>query len=194
MFVQNLVAAVLFSSSLATAHTPNSEPQPTLKARFDNKVVMGNILAIPLRNGATKFKANLKVKSSDHLFKNCKEVNPDTGKEEIMLKWHIHVTAVAEDFLGKGGIGDQCGSAITGGHYDPTKAASADEYNCTPDIYEENQYACEVGDMSGKFGKVSIPVHKNKYKKYNDVFIDFHSADNQLIENRSLVFHCGAPR
>eukprot|EP00123_Amoebidium_parasiticum_P015274 comp22868_c0_seq1/m.36096 comp22868_c0_seq1/g.36096 ORF comp22868_c0_seq1/g.36096 comp22868_c0_seq1/m.36096 type:complete len:2150 (-) comp22868_c0_seq1:580-7029(-) len=65
-----------------------------------------------------------------------------------------------------------CSAAKTGRRYDPTAACSMvsnnpycdkcvrkiknEEYNCNPDTYLRDKYVCAVGDMSGKYGKLSL--------------------------------------
>jgi Cu/Zn superoxide dismutase len=104
-----------------------------------------------------------------------------------------------------------CAADVTGGHYDPTFACGgashnrvvnagetgfysmdvcdiidttagvARTYSCTTD----EPYRCEVGDLSGKLGKIDASKTWDTMK-YKDLFMD-NLAD---VAGRSLVLHC----
>ncbi|CAI5741667.1 unnamed protein product [Hyaloperonospora brassicae] len=94
-------------------------------------------------------------------------------------KWHIHVQwphdRESESFK-------QCGLAITGNHYDPSKAcgpnsefvgtneclAKTPGYSCSPDTYAKDPLVCEKGDLSGKFGGIKLDDSKRVSKRYYD--------------------------
>ena len=119
------------------------------------------------------------------------------------LNWHIHETpgtGIRDVSAGATNTGNAvgCGKDDTGGHYDPTFACGAasqnranglcdaiddtlgDSYDCSTD----EQYNCEIGDQSGKLGKIDAQ-NCNKQK-----FIDNWINDIASIEGRSLVLHC----
>eukprot|EP00922_Rhytidocystis_sp_ex-Travisia-forbesii_P057286 GHVS01084880.1.p1 GENE.GHVS01084880.1~~GHVS01084880.1.p1 ORF type:complete len:284 (+),score=30.14 GHVS01084880.1:152-1003(+) len=84
-------------------------------------------------------------------------------------------------------VGDACGAANTGGHYDPTMACGPmsgsqfckkkggsiqsstlggqtegweqGAYRCNKDEYKMNPYVCEVGDWSSKVGFLKVSTH-----------------------------------
>jgi len=112
------------------------------------------------------------------------------------LNWHVHQTT-------GNGLGDaSCGKPVTGGHYDPLyacgpnsdprrdvtlainrecTAAVVEDYGCGPDT----QDLCEVGDQSGKMGKLDATYNK-RTKELEDDFM----PDIRKLEGRSLVLHC----
>lgn len=112
-----------------------------------------------------------------------------------------------------------CGSAFTGGHYDPDYACSAYSqninsgcvqlqrvaangytYKCNATEYATGNYEeCEVGDLSGKFGTV-YPIDGSSIF-ISDVFTDYFPPyiTNYLASEKnspnmwsSVVFQCGS--
>jgi hypothetical protein len=110
-----------------------------------------------------------------------------------------------------------CGDAVTGGHYDPylacapvsqaakdlcvnlsRTAAQGYTYNCNPSMYSAgHHYACEVGDLSSKFGWMK-PVSTNtlryegsQYDPSPPMTPNFKQpASGIATEWASLVVHC----
>jgi len=127
------------------------------------------------------------------------------------LSYHIH--ELWTDATKSHGLGStECGPAITGGHYDPafgcggathnpfckskdstmcvdgSMGAGMTTYSCNPTEYAKNPFACEVGDLSGKFGKIPINgATASGASTYNDVYMSSQAA----LLGKSIVFHCG---
>ena len=103
----------------------------------------------------------------------------------------------------------ECGADYTGGHWDPWLACGGatgntlcavkggcvngssvlgpQGYDCSSDTFEDNPYACEVGDWSGKYGKATVTddiVYGSGYSPYEVTGAD--------IVNLSVVFHCSS--
>ena len=133
------------------------------------------------------------------------------------LSYHLHTKwALDEDYA----IGADCGPDYTGGHYDPyftcgPATAVSDEicsaiygedpnYTCST-AYADSEYAeCEVGDLSGKYGALTVldgkaadsppgdPVAALDYQ-----YVDRNSDSDDPEIFASVVFHnavAGAPR
>lgn len=118
------------------------------------------------------------------------------------LNWHVHEfdtpnssTYVTEN---AGEAVAACGAANLGGHYDPTLACGAPseqqrngncdrldpprssaEYGCST----STQYLCDMGDLSGKMGRIVSDVPKVQLR-------DFWSFPVQNYVGRSMVLHC----
>lgn len=118
--------------------------------------------------------------------------------------------------------GPECGATYTGGHFDPTAACgpatgqsrciakggcvNKTVYTCSPSVYASDPYACEVGDLSGKYGKVT-PVgtgnatatgtHTDKYMPASfdgvDRSIVFHNSDGDRVFCGKLVMEQSTP-
>jgi hypothetical protein len=113
------------------------------------------------------------------------------------LNWHIHARAVNSP--GGDAIEAGCQATDTGGHYDPTFACGgaseyagatcdsigrpAGNYSCAVNDYP-SIFTCEVGDLSGKLGKVQTDTHESQY------FYDTLADDISNYVGRSVVFHC----
>jgi hypothetical protein len=70
-------------------------------------------------------------------------------------------------------------------------------YDCTADAYKQGFLSnCEVGDISGKYGKV-LPNHKLKFKRVDisdpvpPLVVDFDKNNAVGAKWASVVFHCG---
>ncbi|KXN65761.1 Cu,Zn superoxide dismutase-like protein, partial [Conidiobolus coronatus NRRL 28638] len=104
-------------------------------------------------------------------FQNIPEI-----EGQCPYSWHIHEKPVDDS-------GD-CGS--TGGHFDPAgfnPGGNSADYKCDPD----NKYdTCEVGDLSGKYGKVHPGQLAYKFSD-EDVLLN---GENGII-GRSVVMHLG---
>lgn len=97
------------------------------------------------------------------------------------LPWHIH--SYWNDATSSSGNIDTCGATNTGGHYDPDLAcgpasqssktlcgdlkrtATSDPvytYSCAAAAFQAGSFGlCEIGDLSGKFGKIAYPPPNN---------------------------------
>jgi hypothetical protein len=131
------------------------------------------------------------------------------------LTWSLHA-----GWLGKtGGASSSltCGDAAsrTFNHYDPTFACGPDSqwanssicqrrkvYNCSTASFGENNYNCEVGDLSGKFGTIELVNNMRRFSTTNKYLFDtLPPADADFQENSnssttwsSLVVQCGDTR
>lgn len=125
------------------------------------------------------------------------------------LDYHLHTkwTATATS-----GHGTGCAPSVASGHYDPTLACGpASEwhgsaactgrgYGCNRTAFAENAYACEVGDLSGKFGGAayaggairSDPTHL--VDRLPPMDRDFEAGSAKATTWSSIVFHCAASR
>jgi hypothetical protein len=127
------------------------------------------------------------------------------------LKYHIH--DAWDNIEGDSATGGTtCGRANTQNHYDPglacggasnavqcqsnggcvsgSSAIGDTGYNCNSDTYSENNFACEVGDLSGKFGTAAVRtgnfIHDNLHEPYSP------SNYFDALNGKSIVFHCGS--
>lgn len=113
----------------------------------------------------------------------------------IHEKWTHNTTTTA-------GAGAQCGAAYTGGHYDPfVGCGGASEYagtnlcNCSSGTASYSTrctttaggYGCELGDLSGRFGK--LPSQVGPYNATHQLSV-LPPVGVQL----SVVVHCGSSR
>jgi hypothetical protein len=125
--------------------------------------------------------------------------------------WHIHekwTSAATEAY------GADCGSANTGGHYDPTYGcggasqhqgtgacsalgrgkAEGNAQTCSGADLEtpEGRALCEYGDQSSKLGKLTVNGHHvyTNWNQRNDPHMD--SVSN--IKGLSIVLHCGVDK
>ena len=105
-----------------------------------------------------------------------------------------------------------CGGGVTGGHYDPTFACGGSsqnnnngicailratdqdpvgngkvkgDYACTG----TNQWACEIGDQSGKMGKLDATKRRRK-GRINGGGKDYWMEPIANLEGKSMVLHC----
>merc|ERR1712166_422523 len=133
--------------------------------------------------------------------------------EGSTLKWHIHDKWTHPNDQDDA-YGADCGSDFTGGHWDPTykcgpasdnsKEICKTQYNeinspaqspCDGSIERGCNYkcsstgqGCELGDLSGKTRQV---LAKGRGRKKHQFFPDPNIGNIQLIEGKSIVFHCG---
>lgn len=96
----------------------------------------------------------------------------------IGLNWHVHRFPVDLTL----DPAPRCLNDNLGGHYDPFNARSNPSYNtdCNP----SNQTACEVGDLTGKFGQLQNGMSDNTD---NTTFLDLGGRFG--IVGRSIVVH-----
>ena len=90
--------------------------------------------------------------------------------------WHIH------QYPFTNGQESPCSYSSVGGHYDPFKANENSNYisDCQP----QNKSLCEVGDLSGKFGKLNSSVTSFSFP---DSDLSLHGQYS--IIGRSVVLH-----
>jgi len=156
---------------------------------------------------------------------NLENINGDmfpTGAQApdpSVLAFHLHSGQVGRNMKAVGafadGSEDLCGPSYTLGHYDPedacgpastAKSAPPVGTSCDPDAdggyvcdEEANQSGCEIGDLSGRYGKVDIDVAGEGEKEIDDGSCP--GCDGDYLENpeeedsatyetwRSIVFH-----
>jgi len=146
------------------------------------------------------------------------------------LNWHVHEYAGnGIRAVGAEGNAPGCDGDVAGGHYDPTFACGGASQNngngvcavlrAMPQFpldegngfvlgpYEcsnEDQSGCEIGDQSGKLGKLTATVPTGRRMKSNKAskssksddsdnkqkFLDTWINPISNIEGRSLVLHC----
>ncbi len=128
------------------------------------------------------------------------------------LLYHLHT--LWKPTAGSAQGGAACGSALTGGHYDPNFACSsvsadclklnrtASRYNCETTAYSGGAYeACELGDLSGKFGTAAMT--NNKFAQVVPLIDTTPPYGSQYMKTApvnaastwaSVVFHCGADK
>jgi len=142
---------------------------------------------------------------------------PGTCDLSAGLTYHIH--SFWDDSTGKlSGANAECGLAYTGNHYDPYLACGPNTeettactalgrtatsvppytYPCSSTQYAAGQYEyCEVGDTSGKFGKL-FQVNGKFSASVADpspALIPAYATASQLAHQWvSLVVHCGSSR
>lgn len=131
---------------------------------------------------------------------NIQDFNDDTcvgtdGSYTGTLNWHIH--ALPTD-------GTSCQSGTTSGHYDPTYACGpatqwssslcstindsrgGSGYSYSAECGNDTQEGCELGDLSGKMGKVDTTLSSWKVQRFDDEWLG--GIGN--IAGLSIVFHC----
>eukprot|EP01134_Creolimax_fragrantissima_P004512 CFRG4512T1 len=214
---QNYTDIPTGSTEMNSTKTPicNSEMNSTdipiyyAEMVIDNAAAQGMLLFNTTREGLN-FEVDMNVYDVDSgKYNDCISSDNTT----INLKWHIHVGRP----IGGQGIGSECGGTVgnpaVGGHYDPTFACGSAtdnveecavlkrntennfNYTCNPEIYKINPYACEVGDYSGKFGKLSFMIHiDGKTATAKHTSIDKYGPPLGLVLNRAITFHCDSPR
>ena len=92
--------------------------------------------------------------------------------------WHVHEYPFPHD-----GMLNPCGSAIVGGHYDPTGNINNPTYDT--DCNSQTPQRCEIGDISGKFGNFqSAPTVTDRL---TDNTLDLYGVYS--IIGRSIVIH-----
>ena len=128
------------------------------------------------------------------------------------LGYHIHSTWTGGDVAGvSSAVAGACGGQSTKGHYDPFLAcgkatSSVDEcallgrtaatYACD---YSTNKASCEVGDLSGKYGKIMPKSSTDlKFKFKGEDALGPLDENYAVVESgltktwESVVFHCAA--
>eukprot|EP01084_Bolivina_argentea_P049295 90677_1 len=101
------------------------------------------------------------------------------GEENTEYSYHIHTIWDETNDVSRYGS-DDCGASITGGHFNPFDK-DACELN-------EDYYQCEVGDLSGRFGKIN--VENDKLFQSNFLKSSTNSFIPEAVADRSVVFHC----
>ena len=187
----------LLSSLLGLSHVTNAQENEAT-ATFDaaNNGIDGYVM---VTNGILYI--NLNVSGL-----NLSEV----GGEDCLeggLKYHIHEKWTYDDTNDRVS-GDSCSGDYTGGHWDPwlgcgsatgntycsakggcvtgSSVLGDDGYDCSSSTFEENPFACEVGDWSGKYGLVDVNDDGSVVLMAESPY-EVMSSD---LTDLSVVFHC----
>nr|ALK82329.1 copper/zinc superoxide dismutase [Pinctada fucata] len=96
--------------------------------------------------------------------------------------WHVHVNEICSDFNGK-----SCACSSAGGHFNPYNVELQGDYKsqCNP----RNPLRCELGDQSGKNGRLSIRSQNGDFSRF--FFTDEHLqlTGNFGVIGKSVVIH-----
>ncbi len=146
-------------------------PSPNLPisvvAYFDMNGIQGNITFSQNRRSS-----NVKVVA---MFDGL-----DQFGEDERWGWHVHDCpinfALLEEF--------PCSTSSVGGHFDPDDRRSNENYttDCMPETSEE----CELGDLSGRFGRLLPNVSTYRYDFGRS---SFNLYDRNTFVGRSVVIH-----
>ena len=98
--------------------------------------------------------------------------------EDERWGWHIHEYPVNFALLNE----FPCDAAYVGGHYDPDDRISNENY--TEDCSPTTRQACELGDLSGRFGS----LHPNQ-STYQFIDREFNLYGPRTFVGRSIVIH-----
>ncbi|KNC84076.1 hypothetical protein SARC_03704 [Sphaeroforma arctica JP610] len=146
---------------------------------------------------------------SDDTYAECLDGDGAPG-DTILLDWHIHVGKPVDGE----GVKEECDTdAGVLGHYDPTFACGSTSneveacealgrsptdaqfsYDCNPEAYNTNPYACQVADYSGKFGAAVATIQDDGNAVIGLEVTDHWGSPLEFWEGMTLVFHCGTPR
>jgi len=136
------------------------------------------------------------------------------------LNWHVHQYPVSQTLaniraVDETGNAAGCGSLVTGGHYDPTFACGGASQNKANGICAilratdqdpagnglvkgayacttTDQSQCEIGDQSGKMGKLDATKRRRK-GRINGGGKDYWMEPIANLEGKSMVLHCCVP-
>nr|QDX46957.1 superoxide dismutase [Azumapecten farreri] len=105
--------------------------------------------------------------------------------------WHIHVNRINEAFGMD--VSQRCSSV--GGHYNPFSVDLGGNY--AQQCNSANQLRCELGDLSGKHGKINVRTQLGGKTRMFFTDIDLPLSGPNSVLGRSIVIHnanSGAPR
>eukprot|EP01041_Mallomonas_annulata_P008435 gene8435-17394_t len=202
------MSIVIIFALLVGTHSVSAVPS-NYCSYFSNNTAAGasGWFSLSLNNGSAKY----------DFFLDLTDFHTECDLSEG-LQYHIHsywtnssVSSSANDF---------CGKSFTGGHYDPNLAcgkSSEDSnnlcaninrtssqgysYACNPWDFVDGDYGtCEVGDLSGKFGRIYPESYDSKIFTSNITQSDylppyrnsFESTMGVLKPWSSIVFHCNS--
>ncbi|CAG2196972.1 unnamed protein product [Mytilus edulis] len=106
----------------------------------------------------------------------------NNSSRSVDHKWHVHVGKVGSDALISSG---RCSSVE--GHYNPYSVDLTGNYN--PECNPNNPLRCEVGDMSGKHGKISVRSTSGTIQRNFFTDFDLPLTGDLKILGRSVVIH-----
>ena len=96
--------------------------------------------------------------------------------------WHVHETSIGDDMMSQTG---RCKSV--GPHYNPYSVYLSGDYISMCNSY--NQFRCEVGDLSGKHGKLEIGSDTAGKMKYFFSDMQLPLSGSQSVVGKSIVIH-----
>lgn len=96
--------------------------------------------------------------------------------------WHVHVQPVGDDELLQT---NRCQSVT--GHYNPYAVDLEGDYSSECNTYKH--FRCEIGDLSGKHGKISIREPGGGKQKYFFSDLQLPLSGPQSIVGRSITIH-----
>lgn len=151
----------------------------TLNSRatfVDPQPVTGSITLTQIE-GSTETQVFVNLKKND---------NSDTADH----KWHVHENALP---VAAATAADACSADSVGGHYDPYSVLANNPTNYAADC-DENQFACEVGDLVNKNMKISFTGGGFAKQMYTDLQLPVENSetDKPGIGGRSILLHDAA--
>ena len=215
-----LFTAVAGSSTLRRLHDNCGQRTPDIRADFAAEKAGGVSGFIDWdyysSNNALAASVKVDLNMNDVDWDDIKEKYEDcagVNEHNAEWTWHLHAKWThAHD----SGFLDACGPDHTGGHVDPTFAcggasqykndpvctAQKEEtdfaYTCNPNAYAANPAQCEMGDFSGKFGRLKASTNKQIDFTAKDYFMAPRSTYNKPtyqapVVKWSVVFHLVCP-
>ncbi len=220
-----LTLAALFVAQLAVVALA---AEPTFYcsrwAVADGNNVTG-FFAMQLINNTAAYSYSLELEPTAPMLAQCPSVanvisgtNASTG-----LKFHFHSLWKWGDAK-NAGVGAECNATFLAGHYDPNLACGPQStwagstcqtlsrtagagytYACTPPQFLARPGACELGDLSGKFGQAVVTqaapasplvtVQGSGMYTFDELppyAADFYRGNGTALEGwSSMLFHCG---
>ena len=188
--------ALFLAMPFAIMASPDEPEELKLKARFTGSGPIKGKVTIK-QKGDTKTKGKWKVVIEEVDVATIEAISGCAGFDDFgrLLNWHVHDGPATDGE-------SNCGAAVTGGHYDPTYGCGgASQYKGTVCEYlknntrtdyvyacsQESQGKCEIGDQSGKMGKVDA---SEGLLGVRQTFSDDWIGDVADLDNKALVFHC----
>lgn len=172
----SLLALALFGSIAMARPSPATTPAPAPPTPSNSDALVAHAIVNINKGGVGAFILFTSLQNSTAVSGAVTIEGLPAGE----YTYHIHEKPVPQN-------GD---CAATGGHYDPYAKKGA---KCTKDTLTD----CEVGDLSGKFGKLNFTGDKSKSKDNNkdEVWINYEDPTIKLtkgadgIVGRSIVIH-----
>ena len=144
---------------------PRSDIRIAVTAHFDMNGIRGNVTF-----------------SQDNIYDPITVVAEFDGLDQFedeMWGWHVHDCPINFALLQE----YPCSTASVGGHFDPDDRSSNENYtmNCM-----ENSEECELGDLSGRFGRL---LHDQSTYMYQFQERGLNLYDENTFVGRSIVIH-----
>ena len=96
--------------------------------------------------------------------------------------WHVHQRRI--------GPNGECGSVFAGGHYNPFAVSLTTESGYPTDCNDLNQHRCEMGDLSGKHGRLTLEpstAEPRRTVSYFDETLDLWGPYTGTVADRGVV-------